>query len=92
MISLEEVEKTILELEQKDTSYTVCERLAWLYIVRDNLRGTAAPEKLRAGSSEFMKLIADKGVNEYMPVIDELMQTLNVVQPKLYEAVIERLI
>ena len=38
MISLETIDKTILEHESKDTTYANCEKLAWLYIVRDHLR------------------------------------------------------
>lgn len=37
MISIETLEKTILEHESKDTTYANCEKLAWLYIVRDHL-------------------------------------------------------
>ena len=32
MVSIETIEEEILNLEKRDTSYAVCERLAWLYI------------------------------------------------------------
>lgn len=38
MVSIETIEEEILNLEKRDTSYAVCERLAWLYIVRDHLK------------------------------------------------------
>lgn len=38
MVSIEIIEEEILDLEKRDTSYTVCERLAWLYTVRDHLK------------------------------------------------------
>lgn len=38
MVSIETIEEEILDLEKRDTSYAVCERLAWLYIVRDHLK------------------------------------------------------
>lgn len=38
MVSIEIIEEEILNLEKRDTSYAVCERLAWLYIVRDHLK------------------------------------------------------
>ena len=38
MVSIEIIEEEILDLEKRDTSYAVCERLAWLYIVRDHLK------------------------------------------------------
>lgn len=34
MVSIEIIEEEILDLEKRDTSYAVCERLAWLYTVR----------------------------------------------------------
>lgn len=42
MVSIEIIEEEILDLEKRDTSYTVCERLAWLYTVRDHLKKPAA--------------------------------------------------
>ena len=44
MLSLETVEQEILELEKRDTTYAVCERLAWLYVVRDHMTGEPAHE------------------------------------------------
>lgn len=38
MVSIETIEEEIINLEKRDTSYAVCERLAWLYIVRDHLK------------------------------------------------------
>lgn len=42
MVSIEIIEEEILDLEKRDTSYAVCERLAWLYTVRDHLKKPAA--------------------------------------------------
>ena len=38
MVSIEIIEEETLDLEKRDTSYAVCERLAWLYTVRDHLK------------------------------------------------------
>ena len=40
IISIDEVNKTIIELEQHDTTYATCEKLAWLYIVKDHIDAT----------------------------------------------------
>jgi hypothetical protein len=52
-------------------------------------------EKIRTvkatGGSEFMRLIYDKDINEVLKVIDELMQTIDVLQNKLYVAVMEQI-
>lgn len=44
MVSIETIEEEILNPEKRDTSYAVCERLAWLYIVRDHLKKPAADD------------------------------------------------
>lgn len=90
MISLEEVEKTILELESKDTSYAVCEKLAYLYIVRDHIKPSGKIES--KGTSDFMRTVSKKETVDVLKVIDELMQTLAVVQPKLYEVTLSTLL
>ena len=42
--------------------------------------------------SEFSQAIADLDINEdVLPIIDELMDTLKVLQPKLYAGVIRKL-
>lgn len=38
MVSIETVEEEAPDLEKRDTPYAVCERPAWLYIVRDHLK------------------------------------------------------
>ena len=48
MIDLETVENEINKIEVTcDTSFRACERLAWLYIVRDHLRPTQTPSSSR---------------------------------------------
>ena len=58
MINTDELDKEILMLEKKDTTYANCERLAWLYIVRDHITGQrqAQPTPLDvSGESEFLQ-------------------------------------
>lgn len=90
MISLDEVEKTILELEGKDTSFAVCEKLSYLYIVRDHIKPAGRIDT--NGTSDFMRTISKKETVDVLKVLDELMQTLAVVQPKLYEATLSALL
>lgn len=40
MLDLKEINEEIAKLEAGKTCYPNCERLAWLYIVRDHLKGT----------------------------------------------------
>lgn len=43
------------------------------------------------GNSDFARAIDGKEQEEVIPILDELMQTLSVIQPKLYDAVMAKL-
>ena len=97
MVSLETIEREIDELLTKDTSYAVCERLCWLYTVRNNLRGLNAHEDMEQGltghleGSEFLETVSDVPYEPLMKVLDEHMTALKVVQPKEYAAVLAKI-
>ena len=98
MINLDEINGEIAKLESQPSTYITIERLAWLYIVRDHL--TVSPVSVPAvagleipqGDSEFMCNCAGKTINQVMQIIDELMTTLSIIQPRLYSAVMDRLV
>lgn len=97
MINLSEIENTILDLEQRDTTYSVCERLAWLYIVRDHLSApvtrTAAERELteQYSGSDFLQAASGKPVDHVLRVIDEHMEAIRIIYPKEYDAIIQKL-
>ena len=91
MIDIEEINSEIAKLESQLTSYAVIQKLSWLYIVRDHLKPTPVGE-IPHGDSDFMKCCAGKSVCEIMGVTDELMSVLMVIQPRLYNAVMDKLI
>ena len=100
MMELEEIEKAIEEHEQMRTSLQVCERLAWLYIVRDHLsnkdksvkdNSPTSKRNIDVAESEFGKLIRSKSQERVMAVIEELMQTIEVINPRLYAGTIQRI-
>lgn len=97
MVSLETIEREINELEtQYSTSYRLCERLAWLYICRDHLRQQVAPVPIDSGTqalegSEFLELASGVSYTDLMRVLDEHMQALAAVQPRAYEATMDRI-
>ena len=43
------------------------------------------------GASEFLQLVNGRDQGEILPVIDELMTTLQVINPRLYKSVIRKL-
>ena len=94
MINLQEVEREILDLEKKDTTYAVCERLAWLYIVRDHIKTETIEEKKRAGrAGNSVCRMACEGVEvgALLKVLDEHMEAVQVSYPKEYSAVVEKI-
>lgn len=94
MVSLETVEREIDELEARETTYRVCERLAWLYVVRDHLRPTSKAESMTvpdSEGSEFMRAAGGKKVRDVMSVIDEHLETLHMMYPATYSAVIDKI-
>ena len=94
MLSLEEVERTILELEKRDTTYATCERLAWLYIVHDHLTQRIVQEKSRAAEMEgspFLAACSGAEITEILRVVNEHMEAVRVIYPKEYSAVIEKI-
>ena len=55
---------------------------------------TPAPDQNRIqidSGSEFASVVNGRDINEILPVIDELVDTLSVIQPRLYNAVMEKL-
>ena len=88
MISLDEINAEIAKLENQPASYATIEKLSWLYTVKDHLSpGGGIPN----GNSEYMCACRRRSVPEVMDVMDELMNALMVIQPKLYYAVIDKL-
>ena len=94
MISLDKVEESILELEQMDATFATCEKLALLYIVRDHLKGYEIknPDPLDvSGSSDFIQAVNGKSPALIWPIIDEVMDTVNALHPKIYDKVMEEI-
>ena len=95
MISLETIEREIEEIEStKDTTYRTCERLAWLYIVRDHLRPTQTPSDKRTqiiGGSEFLEASSGVSYPALMGILDEHMSALAIVNRKLYDTILDKI-
>jgi len=95
LISLETIEREIQEIEAtRDTTYKTCERLAWLYIVRDHLRPMAVPSDHRTqtiSGSEFLEAASNVSYPALMGILDEHMSALAVVNPNRYQALMQRI-
>lgn len=94
MINPEELDKEILMLERKDTTYANCERLAWLYVVRDHITGQQAtqPTPLSVDpSSEFLQAVDGKDSVAVFAIMDDLMDTIRVTEPRAYDSVMRKI-
>ena len=98
MISLEQLDGEIAALEEKDPTFVIMQKLAALYTVRDHMvleknnPVTVALETVPSfGDSDFARLVAGKEIQTVLSTIDELMTTLAVVNPRLYNSVIGEL-
>lgn len=94
MLSVEEVERTILELEKRDTTYATCERLAWLYIVHDHLTQRIVQEKARAAEidgSPFLAACSGAVIDEILRVLNDHMEAVRLIYPKEYDDVVKKI-
>ena len=93
MISLETIEREISELETRDTSYKLCERLAWLYVVRDHMtqdrKGDERTQWLQG--SEFLELSSGVSYPDLMRVIDEHLEAIRILYPKSYDSLMDKI-
>ena len=98
MIIIDEINGEIAKLEAQTQTYQTIERLAALYIVRDhNTIPTskvtpAEPSMVTTESgTQFMTACSGHPMCDGLAVMDELMSTLQVLMPRLYDGVIQRL-
>ena len=93
MISIDELDKTILDLEtNRDTTFATCERLAWLYIVRDHVKSQKSKEPLDvSGTSEFLEAVDGKSGEAVWAIIDELVSAVKTLHPRMYDSVIKKI-
>lgn len=94
MISLEIIEREINELEnRRDTTYNVCQRLSWLYTVRDHLLPTERHTETTADlhGSEFLEACSGVPLRMLMQVLDEHMETIRLMYPTTYDNLVQRI-
>lgn len=105
MIDTGEIRRAIEELESRETTFSTCSKLADLYTVLDHAepapdydrsysRAAAPIAKETAeiyGSSDFLHAVAGKDPAAAWKVMDELMDTLKVVNGRVYESVMRKI-
>ena len=97
MLDAREIDHAISRLEYEESSYPNYRNLAALYIIRDRMGKAEAPSYSEAtppmvyGDSEFLQLISTKDIQEVIGIMDELMDALQVANPRVYNGVMRKI-
>ena len=101
MIREDELREAIASCEgEKNPNANTCYKLAAYYTIKDHLFQNKEPEYSYAASpktidyesgSEFSEAIYGRAYEEIIPIIDELMDTIQLIHPRLYASVMRRL-
>lgn len=107
MITEQDLQAAIAECEgQRNPNANTCIKLAAFYTIRDHLFPqedtgvgempppvySMASEPEYDGKSEFAQAVKGWSVADLMPVMDELMTALSVLNPRLYDSVMRRVL
>lgn len=105
MLNEAELKKEIARLEYEESSYPNYAKLADLYIIRGQMQGREEPQIARYsyapapepemvgdyGGSDFLRAVADTPQSKAWAVMDELMDTLRVVNARVYDGVMRKI-
>lgn len=96
MIREADLREAIAECQgERNPNANTCIKLAAYYTILNNMNEEAPRASFAAAeyhsNSEFGQAIAGVDTDRIMAVMDELMDTLEVLMPRLYNATIERL-
>ena len=95
MTNLDIINEEIEALERKEINYAVAEKLANLYIVRDHMTNQEVePVTVKTeleSRSEFLTVVSSIPSDTAWDIMDELMTTLQTVNPRLYDCVMRKL-
>lgn len=107
MIDEKELALWIARLETEESSWQNYERLATLYTVRDHQENrqeytahersvplimySSAGAPSENNDSEFLRAVTSGDMNNALDVMDELMETLKVINRRVYDNVLQRL-
>ena len=100
MITRADLDNAIAECQgRRKPDSATCIKLAAFYTIKQAMFGeeqgysfAPAPENIVEinSGSEFANIVNGRKQNDVWPVIDELMTTLQIIQPRLYETVMSK--
>lgn len=98
MLTKRELIDAIRECEDFPASYQNCQRLATFYAIYDHMFPPERHSEIKAetviedyGKSDFLLSVGGKNAEKVWNVMDELMSTLQAVNPKLYDGVLKKI-
>lgn len=107
MLDKKEIDGEIAKWEALESSYPNYFKLATLYTVRDHMdaesspfegvgySAAAAPPQTETvdvyGDSDFLQAIAGKDIGAVMAILDDLMDTLRVVNERAYNGIMRKI-
>ena len=103
MITKNDLDTAIAECQGKrNPDANTCIKLAAFYTIKREMYGeepmsySYAPAQNQNtieidSDSEFARAVNGMNSDEFLPIIDELMSTLQIIQPRLYSAVMMKL-
>ena len=101
MITRRELDGAITECENAPTSYQNCEKLATFYTIREHAfreKDTALeysydpPQGIgEFGDSDFLQAVKGRDETEIWEILDELMDTVLITNPRLYQGVMRKI-
>jgi hypothetical protein len=103
VITEKDLQEAIAECEgQRNPTANTCLKLAAFYTIRDKMypaedvnipRYSYAADKASYDSdTEFMQIARDIPIDKLFSVLDEIMSALSVLNPRLYQAAIRKLL
>lgn len=103
MITEQDLRQAIAECQgERNPNAQTCIKLAAYYTILNNMRDEPKQQMMAEYSydsaptipysnSEFSQIVEEKGIEKVFPILDELMSTIGVLNPRLYQSVIRKL-
>jgi hypothetical protein len=91
----EELIEAIKECESKESSYDNCVKLAIFYQLYDRYYGNDDVHgnsfDYKSNDNRYARIIRNQDMNTIIDLFADVLETIEVTNPKLYESVIDRL-